>query len=684
MPPDADAAAAAAAGASGARRCRCARLPRLWTLAPLLSAALFSLSLAWLSLLPAVTVTTGEAKPRGTYMSENALMPNAAEAGVDAGDVAWAAGERFGGKWDEVCFPVLTRTRSERACHHVLPTWEAGDRRDAIVLVAKPTTEARRVVLSLGRRLADVRWLSKRVVLVAPDTVAELAAWFAAYTLNRTLDIPRVGPIRGAIVVDVDAFKETDRGGHARAVLAQGGNGQQANMDLVNVAVQALSSTVPPQVDVVPHEFAQSSVVSTAASRLAREVVSALRSAGIRHPAMSDVQSRAETGAAYAAQVAFGPSGWHAVFIDGNVDAITMRFRLRPDEHPIHATVDAARAVERVVRSLSNLDEQLHHSYFLYILLSPKSFVSVEEYLWPLVLLCAPLALSALATARARAVRDGFAQAWSATFAVGVALTLGAAVWRGGYVGDSAAAWAYGLFLAGAAVARVANPHAELFDPADFDPEARTDPSNWECHKAAAQLLLLWSLVALGTLFFPLAVMLALVYVPVAWMVRPPPSSLAECGWWMAGAASLLVAWPPTLVRMVRADMADEFWACAGWNATSGDVADALASLACGERAFGFVHLGVACVVLLPAHMVLSGVHLGLFGSSSSSSTSSSSSLTGAKVAAAATPSWTPLPRDFFLLRWPTSTSDSGSASGAQASATSAASSPSKSSSSTS
>jgi hypothetical protein len=45
------------------------------------------------------------------------------------------------------------------------------------------------------------------------------------------------------------------------------------------------------------------------------------------------------------------------------------------------------------VRSLNNLDERFHHSYFLYLLTSLANFVTVEMYIIPLVLLISALLL---------------------------------------------------------------------------------------------------------------------------------------------------------------------------------------------------------------------------------------------------------------------------------------------------
>lgn len=47
--------------------------------------------------------------------------------------------------------------------------------------------------------------------------------------------------------------------------------------------------------------------------------------------------------------------------------------------------------LQTVVRCLNNLDERFHHSYFLYLLTGPNTFVTVEVYIVPLVALIAAL-----------------------------------------------------------------------------------------------------------------------------------------------------------------------------------------------------------------------------------------------------------------------------------------------------
>ncbi|GFH16200.1 uncharacterized protein HaLaN_12575, partial [Haematococcus lacustris] len=71
-----------------------------------------------------------------------------------------------------------------------------------------------------------------------------------------------------------------------------------------------------------------------------------------------------------------------------------LQVRARGD--PLHPQLPAkavqlAEFLELCLRSLNNLDERFHHSYFLYAITSLTGFVTVEHYILPLVLLIAAL-----------------------------------------------------------------------------------------------------------------------------------------------------------------------------------------------------------------------------------------------------------------------------------------------------
>ena len=82
---------------------------------------------------------------------------------------------------------------------------------------------------------------------------------------------------------------------------------------------------------------------------------------------------------AQAAHASIGtPSGPEGVFGRYRIDAVTL-FAV-PAEGP-HGFYSIGRTIESTLRSLNNLLERFHQSFFLYIMTSVDSFISVGNYL---------------------------------------------------------------------------------------------------------------------------------------------------------------------------------------------------------------------------------------------------------------------------------------------------------------
>lgn len=87
---------------------------------------------------------------------------------------------------------------------------------------------------------------------------------------------------------------------------------------------------------------------------------------------------------------AMGPSGPHAHFLRHSVDALTIRGLGAAGRNPSSTGKRAAAsgsaasstaAVLSIVRGVSNLEEELHHSFFSYLMLSTTAFVSIGKYI---------------------------------------------------------------------------------------------------------------------------------------------------------------------------------------------------------------------------------------------------------------------------------------------------------------
>jgi glycosylphosphatidylinositol transamidase len=96
----------------------------------------------------------------------------------------------------------------------------------------------------------------------------------------------------------------------------------------------------------------------------------------------------------FAYSLAMGPWPPHAPALDRGIDSITIQARFEGSflRDPSNEMVQH---LEYLVRALSNLHERLHHSFTLYLLPTPRTFVSHVEYLLPNILLLLPLAVRA-------------------------------------------------------------------------------------------------------------------------------------------------------------------------------------------------------------------------------------------------------------------------------------------------
>ncbi|EEF40957.1 conserved hypothetical protein [Ricinus communis] len=93
------------------------------------------------------------------------------------------------------------------------------------------------------------------------------------------------------------------------------------------------------------------------------------------------------------------PTGPHGAFRDFQVDAITLEISPKVSSNNKarrnQFILRGGRLIEGVIRSVNNLLEKFHQSFFLYLLTSPSKFVSVGVYMIAFALLVAPLPLVA-------------------------------------------------------------------------------------------------------------------------------------------------------------------------------------------------------------------------------------------------------------------------------------------------
>lgn len=106
-------------------------------------------------------------------------------------------------------------------------------------------------------------------------------------------------------------------------------------------------------------------------------------------------------------------SGPHAPALDRGIDSVTIEVTFADafdynDDHVYGPGLELVQKVEHLIRALSNLHERLHHSATQYLLPSSKKFVSLNEYIWPNVLLLLPLVVRAVSLLFAEMMRLSF------------------------------------------------------------------------------------------------------------------------------------------------------------------------------------------------------------------------------------------------------------------------------------
>lgn len=208
------------------------------------------------------------------------------------------------------------------------------------------------LVASLARYLSKWSVWSKNVIfVVTSDSHLAMRSWVSAYhtSLGNT-----AGAIEAAIVLDypgkTDHFESIE-------VLYEGLNGQLPNLDLVNTAIL-----------ISRHENL-------------RVVVQGMSNAGFQR-----YTERAKTffrGIMAQLWAGIGPGPGSDTFSGYRINAITLR--ACGAGGPADITT-FGRIAESSLRSINNLLEHFHQSFFFYFLLAPSKFVSIGTYL-PAVLL---------------------------------------------------------------------------------------------------------------------------------------------------------------------------------------------------------------------------------------------------------------------------------------------------------
>ena len=233
-----------------------------------------------------------------------------------------------------------------------------GDGTEAIVIVSalknilgQGNINGVTLLISLARYFKRWSLWSKDIIfLVTPDSDTGPQAWVDAYHsthdpgLVEDLSL-KSGALQGAVCIDYPLEHRFER----LHVAYDGINGQLPNLDLVNTAISIASGQMG---------------IGTMIQSMDKHA--------------NDYPDRVRTLFKGMASQALGhATGPHSVFMPYHVDAIT----LTTIGEGWQDEMALGRTVESICRSLNNLLEHLHQSFFFYLLMQSNRFVSIGTYL---------------------------------------------------------------------------------------------------------------------------------------------------------------------------------------------------------------------------------------------------------------------------------------------------------------
>ncbi|KAL8266398.1 hypothetical protein R6Q59_003742 [Mikania micrantha] len=316
-----------------------------------------------------------------------------------------------------------------------------GDGKESIVLVTpyNPVNLTQNEALSLGLTyamfslLTQVSWLAKDIVWLAADSqygqYNSVAAWLRDYhtpsfdglgkllsaSCQRSnavheskLDMSNeeevsdtfrhAGTMAAALVIKV-ANRSEEAEEDAVSIYVEASNGQMPNLDLISVVSymavyeEGLRVQVEKLVSLLDSRWLNfiGEVFETVAN-IARRLNPQWKF-GI--PVKEYVEGSATLVNSLFQQAIGVPTGSHGAFRDYQVDALTMEISVKLSStdkgSQTELLLQGGRLIEEVVRSVNNLLEKFHQSFFLYLLTLSNKFVSVGVYMIAFLLLVAPL-----------------------------------------------------------------------------------------------------------------------------------------------------------------------------------------------------------------------------------------------------------------------------------------------------
>lgn len=229
------------------------------------------------------------------------------------------------------------------------------------------------VIISLLKYLETTEWRSKDTILVLYPGAFEsvgINSWVDDYHNNTLtpntwsrISTYKYINIIAAFCFDLDPLKAIDE----IALLSEGSYGNLPNFDLISMPIKIFSRESMSNIvmyreshfDWIPEEYK---------SLLPNHIYQSL-----------------VTLANYIWNMASGvPTGDHAYFSRYRIDSITLSTRTKNNRNlrgHERSTIRFTRSVEGIIRSLNNLVQPLHSSYYFYLLMSPVALTSIKYYM---------------------------------------------------------------------------------------------------------------------------------------------------------------------------------------------------------------------------------------------------------------------------------------------------------------
>ncbi|KAJ5898775.1 Gaa1-like protein [Penicillium taxi] len=248
-----------------------------------------------------------------------------------------------------------------------------GDATEAIVLVAAWKTaddelNLNGVTLALTLARYFKRWSlwSKDIIFLFPsDSKSGTQAWIDAYHDLHPASVQplplKSGALQGALVIEYPF----DHRFQTLHIVYDGVNGQLPNLDLFNTAVAIAGGQMgfgANLQEMWEHDDSYKSRLKTMLRGMTKQ--------GLGHA-----------------------TGAHSSFMPYHIDAIT----LQPKGEGWEDEMALGRTIESLCRSLNNLLEHLHQSFFFYLLMQSNRFVSIGTYLPSAMLIAGNFTIMAIA-----------------------------------------------------------------------------------------------------------------------------------------------------------------------------------------------------------------------------------------------------------------------------------------------